>query len=104
MLGLLWFAVSLTGRVRVARRRLRSSRDGLLVIDGCCGALIGFLLPASLSAPTITSVTFFFLLALLVACVARVEVQARARPPAMAAIGQGVLSGPAQYRGEVGTG
>ena len=70
-LGLIWFGGSVTRHVRIARRRA-PSRDMLIVIDGCCGALAGFILATAISGPTISSVTFYFLLALLVASVVRV--------------------------------
>jgi hypothetical protein len=70
--GLIWFFVVLTKHVRRARRSM-PSQDHLFVIDASCGALVGYVLPAILAGPTIGSVTFFFLLGLLVACVARVE-------------------------------
>jgi hypothetical protein len=78
VLGLLWFGLGLAGQVRRARR-LGCSREQLLVIDGCCGGLAGFILSGVLSGPTISSVAFYFLLALLIACVTTVELQARAR-------------------------
>jgi hypothetical protein len=49
-----------------------------MVIDGCCGALVGYILSALISAPTISSATFYLLLALLIGCVARVQIDAQA--------------------------
>jgi len=78
VLGLVWFGAALARQVRKLRL-LGCSPDQMLVIDGCCGALVGFLVGAVISAPTLTSVTFFFLLALLIGCVARAQVEARTR-------------------------
>jgi hypothetical protein len=46
------------------------------VMDACGGALVGFLLGALISGPTISSTIFFFLLALLVAATTRAELDA----------------------------
>ena len=89
LVGFFWFGVIVTRRVRRARRS-GCAREHLFVIDGCCGALTGFLLAALVSGPTITSVIFFFLTALLIACVVRVESDARA-VAAGAFHGMGVL-------------
>lgn len=78
ILGLVWFGAALARQVRKLRL-LGCSPDQMLMIDGCCGALVGFLVGAVIPAPTLTSVTFFFLLALLVGCVARAQVEARTR-------------------------
>jgi len=97
--GLLWFASVLTRQVRKARR-LQCPREHLLVMDACCGGLVGFLLPAVLSAPTINSVTFFFLLALLIACATRVVGQSQAGPayrPSVAGPGHAQASRPHPY-------
>ena len=80
--GLLWFAVALGRRVRLARRS-GCDANTLMVIDGCCGALVGSLLAAVLSAPTVSSVGFFVLLAMLIAAVARTEVYVPAPRPVM---------------------
>jgi hypothetical protein len=69
--GLLWFGASVARRARMALDVGRSA-DLAYVIDGCCGGLAGFLIAAIVSAPTITSLTFFFLLSLLIACTTRV--------------------------------
>ncbi|MBV8096335.1 MAG: hypothetical protein JO110_24470 [Acetobacteraceae bacterium] len=50
-----------------------------MVVDGCCGAIVGILVAAALAGPTITSVMFFFLLGLLIGTLARIKVDARAR-------------------------
>jgi hypothetical protein len=52
------------------------------VIDGCCGGLIGFLIAALVSGPTITSPVFFLLLSLLTATTVRVVIDSSARKPA----------------------
>jgi hypothetical protein len=75
-IGLVWFGVGLARRVRLARKR-HCSRDQLFVIDSCCGALVGTMLTAVISAPTITSTTFFFLLGLLIASVVRAAREAK---------------------------
>ncbi len=76
--GLIWFAVTLGKHVRNARR-CAPSQEALFIIDACCGALAGFLVAGILSGPTISSLTFYFLLALLVACVAKIEMRAPVR-------------------------
>ena len=82
--GILWFAVALARRVRAARRSTCDA-DTLTVIDGCCGALVGYLLAAVLSAPTLSAVGFFVLLAMLIAAVARAEIHVPARRVAVRA-------------------
>jgi hypothetical protein len=77
LLCLLWFAFGIARRVRAAKRA-GCSKEYLFVIDGCCGALAGYLLAALLSGPTINALGFYFLLALLIACTIRVELQIRA--------------------------
>jgi hypothetical protein len=77
LLVLLWFAFRVVRTVQAARR-LGCSDEQHLVMDACCGGLVGFLLGAILSAPTITSPAFFFLLALLIACAVRVRLDVRA--------------------------
>jgi hypothetical protein len=72
--GLIWFGARVVGLARRAHRA-GCSREQRFVIDGCGGALAGFLVAAAISAPTLTSVTFFFLLALLIASAARVRLQ-----------------------------
>lgn len=76
--ALLWFAFGLAGRVRAAHR-IGCTGEQRLVMDACCGGITGFLLGAILSGPTITSITFFFLLGLLIACATRVQLDARDR-------------------------
>ncbi len=72
VLGLAWFAASLTRHVRMAKR-LQPTTEQMMVIDGCCGGTVGFILASALSGPSISSVTFYFLIALLIACLARVD-------------------------------
>jgi hypothetical protein len=78
MLGLIWFGAGLTRAVKRARR-MGATPDQMLTIDGCCGAVVGFVLAAVISGPTISSVAFFFLLAVLVGGVARIEADVAAR-------------------------
>ena len=78
MAGLVWFAIVLGKHVRHAKR-CAPSQDELFIIDACCGALTGFILAGIISGPTIGSLTFYLLLAMLVACVARVEMTASTR-------------------------
>ena len=75
--ALIWFAATLTRRVRMSRRAT-CSKEQLFVIDGCCGAIVGFILSALISGPTITAVSFYFLLALLLASTIHVAAQTRA--------------------------
>ena len=74
---LAWFGLGLTRQVAAAHRSGCTAEQSL-VLDGCCGGLVGFLLGALISAPTINSITFFFLLALLIACSTRVQQDAQA--------------------------
>ncbi len=83
MAALIWFGVRLTRHV--GRARLSASRDQMFVIDACCGSLTGTMLAACLSGPTISWVSFFFLIGLLIACVVRVEMESRLRSRLMAA-------------------
>ncbi len=85
VLGLLWFGASIAREVWAAHRQ-GATPEQKLVLDGCCGALTGFLLGAFLSGPTINTITFYFLVALLIACAVRVTRDARTarswmRPP-----------------------
>ncbi len=80
-IGLVWFGAIVARRVAAARKA-GCSRNELLVIDGSCGAVVGFLVTAAISAPTLSSVTFFFLLALLIAGTVRVGINARRRSAA----------------------
>jgi hypothetical protein len=79
--GLVWFATFLARRVRKAKRLLQPTVEQLMVIDGCCGGTIGFILASALSGPAITSVTFYFLIALLIACLARIELDSQEYEP-----------------------
>lgn len=92
MVGLGWFAASLTREVSRARR-VAVDNDSVFVIDGCCGAIVGYLLGAILSAPTVQSVTFYFLLALLIAAVARIKIEGIQRHYAMAVRGRAPPAG-----------
>ena len=83
LVGLGWFAATLAKSVSQARR-LAADRDLVFVIDGCCGSLAGYLLGAVLSAPTIVSVTFYFMLALLIAAVVRIRIDRIQRSHALA--------------------
>lgn len=78
VIGLAWFAFVIGKGVRRAKAT-RCARDQLFVIDGCCGALIGFIAAALLSGPTISSVTFFCLVAILIACIVQVDMQQAAQ-------------------------
>ena len=78
LLGLLWFGAIVTGAVRRARRSLPTPEQSI-VIDGCCGGLFGFILTALISGPSIGAVIFYLLLALLVGCVVRVELDGISR-------------------------
>ena len=72
--GLLWFGAVITREVRSARR-LRGTVDQMLAIDSCCGGISGVLLATILSGPAINSISFYFLLALLIATATRVTGQ-----------------------------
>ena len=75
LLGLLWFGAGIVRVVRRARRA-SASAEQMIVMDGCCGALFAFILTALISGPTINSVTFYFLLSLLIGCAVRVNLNA----------------------------
>lgn len=81
VLGLLWFGSQVAARARKALDA-GASDDVAWAIDGCCGGLVGFLIAAIASAPTITSMTFFYLLSLLIASSTRA--MRAARPAARA--------------------
>nr|WP_321983145.1 hypothetical protein [uncultured Lichenicoccus sp.] len=75
LLGLIWFGAGIT---RVVRRvRSSASPEQSMVIDGCCGGVFAFVLAALISGPTISSVTFYFLLSLLIGCAVRAELDSR---------------------------
>lgn len=74
--GLVWFGLRLAVRVRRIAKRPAVKGDVFLV-QGCCGAIVGYLVPACLSAPTITAISFFALLGLLIAGVVRSEIFVR---------------------------
>jgi hypothetical protein len=76
--GLLWYGCRLAGMVRRAKRRGCTPQQAS-VIDGCCGGLMGFLIAALVSGPTITSPVFFLLLALLTATTVRVVIDSSAQ-------------------------
>jgi hypothetical protein len=69
--GLLWFAIKIGWQVRSTYKVASDSQR--FVIDGCCGAVVGFLLSGFISGPTITSVTFFYLLSLLIGSLCQVS-------------------------------
>ncbi|MBV8097418.1 MAG: hypothetical protein JO110_30075, partial [Acetobacteraceae bacterium] len=52
--GLLWFGIALVRTVRQTRRA--GTAEQVMVVDGCCGAIVGILVAAALAGPTITSV------------------------------------------------
>lgn len=78
ILCLSWFGLGLTRQVRAAHR-LGCTAEQSQVLDGCCGGIVGFLLGALISAPTINSMTFYFLLALLIACSTQVKLAAQVK-------------------------
>jgi hypothetical protein len=73
--GLLWFAVILIRHVGTAHR-LAASAEPRLIMHGCAGGIISYLIAALISGPSITSPDFFLLLALLIATAARVRYEA----------------------------
>ena len=68
--GLLWFVARILAHVRTAQRRV-AVPELKMVIHGCAGALIGVVVSALLSGPSITSTDFYLLLALLIATAGR---------------------------------
>ena len=73
IVGLVWFGWMLGRRIAAAKRR-GCTEGQRFVMDGAAAAIIGYLIPACLSAPTISAVSFFALLALLVAACAAAEI------------------------------
>jgi hypothetical protein len=74
--ALLWFGVGLTRQIR-AVRRAGCSHEHRVVMDGCGGAIFGFLLAAAVSSPQINVTVFYFLLGLLIACSVRAQLDIR---------------------------
>lgn len=87
MLGLVWFGWRLVSHIRSLRRMDRRLED-IQVINGASAVILGYLVPGCLSAPTITSLTFYIFLALLISGIVRAEnlrispVRPRIFPPA----------------------
>lgn len=81
MLGLIWFAWRLISRVRSLRRMDRKLED-IQVVNGASAALAGYLVSACLSAPTITTASFYVFLALLISGIARAEGTQASKAPA----------------------
>ncbi|MBB2160559.1 hypothetical protein ACLRDC_08105 [Gluconacetobacter sacchari] len=79
VLGLVWFGWGLASHVRALRRMDRRQED-IQVVNGASAAIVGYLVPACLSGPTITAITFFVLLALLVSGIARAESRQPGKP------------------------
>jgi hypothetical protein len=75
LLGLLWFTASLYRHLAIAHRLADASTRS--VMRGCNAAILGTLISAFISAPTISSPDFYLLLALLVATAARVRHEAQ---------------------------
>jgi hypothetical protein len=101
MIGLGWFGTFLAKEVSRARR-LTTDRNLLFVIDGCCGALTGYLLGAVISAPALTSTTFYYLLAVLIAAIAKIKIENIQRYYARAARQGRLLSGGVRQSGLAG--
>ena len=80
--GLVWFAVGLVRFVSRACRLMRDP-DDLMVIRGATGAILGVLASALLSGPSITSISFYLLIGLMIGTSARVLAQAKAAYPAV---------------------
>ena len=57
------------------------SADSLLAVDATSAAIVGTLVAAVISAPTISNVDFFLVLALLVGSLARMEIAVRQPTP-----------------------
>jgi len=72
MLGLVWFGARIFLQV-VRLQPTDENNDDVLLVRGSSAALIGYLIPACLSAPTITAITFYVLLALLVGGITRAK-------------------------------
>jgi len=68
--GLLWFMARVLAHVRIAQRHTNIP-ELKMVTHGCAGALVGILVSAALSGPSITSPDFYLLLALLIAAAGR---------------------------------
>ncbi len=73
--GLIWFSLAVVQHVRLAHR-LASSDKPRRIMHACTGAIIGTLIAAAISAPTISSPDFYLLISLLIATAARVRYEA----------------------------
>jgi hypothetical protein len=78
VLCLVWFGFSVTALLARARR-VMSNPDDIMVVRGAIGAILGILIAAFLSGPSITSVFFYILIGLLIGTSARSLSQARSR-------------------------
>jgi hypothetical protein len=87
ILGLLLFIGGLLRHVRIAQR-LTMEAETRLVMHGCCAGLLGMLVAALVSGPSITSPDFYVLLALLTATAARVRHEAQTASSAAQEMGR----------------
>ena len=80
----MWLAWRIYSGVRRASRVTRNP-DLRIVVDAMSAALVGTLVAAVISAPTISNVDFYLLLAVLLGCIGRIEAASAVRKvPAMA--------------------
>lgn len=80
-IGLLVFDWRLLRAAMAARRRVPPGPERL-VIEGVVPALVARLIAASLSSPTVGFLDFYLLIAMLVAAIARIDLQCAAMDPA----------------------
>ncbi|MGO8918829.1 MAG: hypothetical protein ACLQJR_23250 [Stellaceae bacterium] len=78
---LVWFAIRATGLVARARK-LAPSGEARTAMEAMTGSILGTLLAACLSAPTINEMEFYARLAIMIGCAARICLDARARATA----------------------
>ncbi len=77
--GLAWFGLAVIQHVRIAHQ-LAASDEHRKIMHGCSGAIVGTLVAASISAPTLSSPDFYLLLALLIATAGKVRYDASLVP------------------------
>jgi hypothetical protein len=76
LLGLLWFIARIVRHVRAAQQLATQAQSE--VMHACVGSLLGTLISAVISGPSISSPDFYLILALLIGTAARARFEARA--------------------------
>lgn len=91
---LIWFGARAAGLVARARR-LDPTGESRATLDAMSGSILGTLLAACLSAPTINEMEFFARLAILISCATRICLDARAQAAVPIALSGAVAVAPA---------